>query len=92
MKVNLKLSNLPTAISTVDPQVLLADKLLREYGQLVQVKLARVVSVFEPSSYLYKQIKKQACNCKIKDSTVIDTNANVLKIFKNQVNYSTKMA
>ena len=54
VKVNLKLSNLPTAVNTVDPQVLLSDNLLREYGQLVQVKLARVVTVFEPTSYLYK--------------------------------------
>ena len=35
VKVNLKLSNLPTAVSTVDPQVLLSNTLLREYGQLV---------------------------------------------------------
>ena len=59
---------------------------------MVQVKLARVVSVFEPTSYLYKQVKKQACTCNLgKRGTVVDTNANVLKIFKNQVNYSTKM-
>ena len=35
VKVNLKLSNLPTAIDKVDPFVLLSDSLLREYGQLV---------------------------------------------------------
>ena len=57
----------------------------------MQVKLARVVSVFEPTSYLYKQIKKKSCNCNLKNHTIIDVNANVLKIFKNQVNYSTKM-
>ena len=91
VKVNLKLSNLPTSVNTVDPQVLLSDRLLREYGQLVQVKLARVVSIFEPTSYLYKQIKKQSCTCGLKRDTVVDINANVLKIFKNQVNYSTKM-
>ena len=35
VKVNLKLSNYPMAVNSVDPQVLLSDKLLREYGQLV---------------------------------------------------------
>jgi len=91
VKVNLKLSNLPTAVNTVDPQVLLSNTLLREYGQLVQVKLARVVTVFEPTSYLYKQIKRKTCSCLLRDETVIDVNSNVLKIFKNQVNYATKM-
>ena len=32
VKVNLKLSNYPMAVNSVDPQVLLSDKLLREYG------------------------------------------------------------
>ena len=93
VKVNLKLTNLPTAIDQVDPIVLLSDSLLREYGQLVQVKLARVVSVFEPSSYLYKTVKRRACNCEIKHqgTTITEVNSNMLKIFKNQVNYSTKM-
>ena len=35
VKVNLKLTNLPTAVDQVDPVVLLSDSLLREYGQLV---------------------------------------------------------
>ena len=87
----MKLSNQPTAVNTIDPNVLLSDKLLREYGQLVQVKLARVVSIFEPTSYLYKQIKKKSCTCNLRNDTVVDVNNNVLKIFKNQVNYSTKM-
>ena len=54
VKVNLKLSNFPVAVDRVDPSVLLRERLLREYGQLVQLKFARIVSVFEPSSYLYK--------------------------------------
>ena len=58
---------------------------------MVQVKLARVVSVFEPTSYLYKQIKRKSCSCNLREDTKVDINANVLKIFKNQVNYSTKM-
>lgn len=58
VKTNLKLSNFPLSVDRVNPSVLLRERLLREYGQLVQIKLARVVSVFEPSSYLYKQVKK----------------------------------
>ena len=57
------------------------------------MKLARVVSVFEPSSYLYKTVKRRACKCEVKHqgTTITEVNSNMLKIFKNQVNYSTKL-
>jgi cytochrome c peroxidase len=52
------------------------------------VKLARVVSVFEPAAFMYR---KQQCGCINAPTFVEDVNSNVLKIFKNQVAYSTKM-
>lgn len=87
----MKLANLPFADSTIDPAVLLANPLLREYGQLVNLKMARVVSVFEPASYVAKVTRRRQCGCVNSPAIQIDKNDNVLKIFKNQVAYSTKM-
>lgn len=85
------MANLPVVESNVDPKVLLGNPLLREYGQLVNLKLARVVSVFEPASYVSKVFRKRQCTCVNSPPFMIDKNDNVLKIFKNQVAYSTKM-
>lgn len=77
--------------TSIDPKVLLANPLLREYGQLVNLRLARVVSVFEPASYVAKVSRKRQCACVNSAPFVISKNDNVLKIFKNEVAYSTKM-
>ena len=77
--------------STIDPKVLLGNPLLREYGQLVNLKMARVVSVFEPAAYVSKIYRRRQCGCTNTPAFKIDKNDNVLKIFKNQVAYSTKM-
>ena len=91
VKVNLKLANLPKVNDCIDPKVLLGNPLLREYGQLVNLKLARVVSVFQPASFMSKRYKRKQCACVNSPLFVEDKNDNILKIFKNQVTYSTKM-
>jgi hypothetical protein len=78
-------------VEQVNPSLLLNNSLLREHGQLVNLKLARVVSVFEPQAYLYSKIKRRQCSCKLSQEVILERNHNMLKIFKNQVNYSTKM-
>jgi hypothetical protein len=67
------------------------NSLLREYGQLVNVKLARVVTTDEPSQFIYKRTKKQNCGCPNQPQTINEVKPNCLKIFKNQVNYNTKL-
>ena len=49
LKVNLKLQNLPISVGEVSAKFLRNNDLVREYGQLVNLKLARVVSVSQPS-------------------------------------------
>lgn len=79
----MKLANLPTVNDSIDPKVLLANPLLRDYGQLVNLKLARVVSVFDPASYISRISKRRACSCVNAPLFVQDQNDNMLKIFKN---------
>jgi len=57
----------------------------------VQLKLARIVSVFEPAAYIYKRTKTRQCACHSSPQTIVEEKNNVLKILKNQANYSTKM-
>ena len=49
MKVDLKLKNLPFFVEAVTWDVLMKDSILREFGQLVNVKLVRIVAVHEPT-------------------------------------------
>ena len=60
---------------------------------MIKLKLVRVVNVFSPSMYLYSKTYKSQCSCKNNKDTYIYTerNTNPLKIFKNQVNYMTKL-
>ena len=41
--------------------------------------------------YLHSKTHKPSCSCKNQTETKTEINSNPLKIFKNQVNYSTKM-
>ena len=93
VRIDLRLKNFPQSLDSLTPHVLMANSLLREYGQLVNLKLARVVAVNEPSQFMYRRTKTRACSCVVKDqpATVVEVKQNCLKVFKNQVNYSTKL-
>ena len=91
IKLNLRLSHFPYFISQVGPATLLGNSLLRNHGQLVSLKLARVVNVFQPHYYLYSKLHKRSCSCKSQPETFTQLNQNPLKIFKNQVSFSTKL-
>ena len=57
------------------------------------MKLARVISVQEPTQFMYRRVKTRCCGCVVKDQpdTLVEVKQNCLKVFKNQVNYSTKL-
>ena len=57
IRVNLKLTNYPDAVDHLSTEVLLKNSLLREYGQLLQIKLVRVLNVKEPSTFIYHKTK-----------------------------------
>ncbi len=91
VRVDLKLKNLPTSVPEIEPRLLMHNSHLREYGNLVNVKLARVVHINEPCQFMYRRTKLQTCKCVNQPSVVYEQKLNALKIFKNQVNFSTKM-
>ena len=78
----------------ISPQVLLSNALMREYGQLVNIKLTRVASVEEPTQFMQRRTKVRACTCTVKSQPDVkyEVKNNCLKVFKNQVSYTTKLA
>ena len=91
VRLNLRLTHFPYGLDQVNPAVLLNNSLMRNHGQLMCMKLARVVNVFPPQDYLFSKIHYRACDCKLSPLTRPEVNSNPLKIFKNQVNYTTKL-
>jgi hypothetical protein len=91
IKLNLRLTHFPYALSQVDPRALQANSIMRNHGQLVGIKLARVVNVMASSLYLHSKLFLRACACPSSPDTLVEMNSNPLKIFKNQVNYTTKL-
>ncbi|CDW78228.1 UNKNOWN [Stylonychia lemnae] len=91
IKLNLRISHFPYFINQIDPATLLSNSILRNHGQLIQLKLVRVLNVFQPSLYLYSKLYKRQCKCVHQPEIITEINTNPLKIFKNQVNYSNKM-
>jgi len=88
LKVNLRLTHFPTSIKRIDPKALLQNNLLQNHGQLVQIKFARVISVFPPSHYVLRRTKTRMCKCHMSQAEVTEVNNNPLKIFKNFVSYA----
>jgi hypothetical protein len=88
IKLNLKLTHFPYSVKRIDPKALLSNNLLLNHGQLIKIKFARVISVFPPSCYILRRLKKRMCNCHLSPPELNEVNNNPLKIFKNLVNYA----
>ena len=88
IKLNLKLTHFPYSVKRIDPKALLSNNLLLNHGQLIKIKFARVVSVFPPSCYILRRLKKRMCKCHLSPLELNEVNNNPLKIFKNFVNYA----
>ena len=76
----------------IDPKALLNNQLLANYGQLVQIRFARIVSVFPPSMYIIRRSKKRMCECHLSPEEITEVNNNPLKIFKNFASYAPAAA
>lgn len=92
IKLNLKLSHFPNCVKRIDPKALLSNNLLLNHGQLVQIKFARVISVFPSSCYILRRLKKRMCQCHMSPLEINEVNNNPLKIFKNFANYAAPAA
>ncbi len=91
IRLNLRLTHFPYALAQINPAALLSNALLRNHGQLVGLKLARVVNVFPQQVYLRSKLHMRACHCSSSPETYLEVNQNPLKIFKNQVSYSSRL-
>ena len=74
VKVNLRLTHFPYAIEQVNPAALLNNSTMRNHGQLISIKLARVVNIFPPQYYLYSKVYQRACHCQNSPPQIIDYN------------------
>lgn len=83
VKVHLKLMNFPFAEERLEAHELLRSPYMRTHGQLVALKLARVVSVCQPSLYVESKTFKQLCTCVHSPPYVHKANCNPIKIFRN---------
>eukprot|EP00347_Sterkiella_histriomuscorum_P018336 403345893 len=91
IKISLRLSHFPYALNQINPTALLSNSVLRNHGQLVQLKLVRVLNIFPVQLYLHSKIHKRVCMCTMQPEIFTQVNTNPLKIFKNQVNYTGKV-
>lgn len=83
IKLNLKLTHFPYALDQVNPAALLSNSIMRNHGQLVSIKLVRVVNVFPSQFYLHMRLFLRSCACQKSPETFVEVNSNPLKIFKN---------
>ena len=90
LKVNLKLTHYPACARRIDPQTLLSNNLLKTQGLLFQIRFARVISVFPPSCYILRRLKKKTCKCSRAQEFISESNDNPLKIFKNFSTFAAK--
>jgi hypothetical protein len=65
IQLNLKLSHFPNSVRKIDQKALLSNNLLLNHGQLINLKFVRVISKSQPSSYLFRRLKKRSCNCQM---------------------------
>lgn len=91
IKLNLRLTHFPYALDQVNPATLLTNSTMRNHGQLISIKLARVVNTFPPQFFLHSKLYVRSCRCLGSPEKIVEVNQNPLKIFKNQVNFSSRM-
>jgi hypothetical protein len=83
IRLFLKLTHFPCSEERLDAAVLLKSPQLRSHGQLVALKLSRVLSVFPPQFFIQSKTYKRVCDCERSHPFIYKVNDNPMKLFRN---------